>query len=225
MGLVSDLWVTIGVFLCSLAVDVAGLFERTGASVAAQVAFLVGSTLVGSFRLILFFRSPTPKTYEQLRESQSRLLAGLDLASLLLFISVDVLTMLQVESGLVVYLSALGGVLAFRSNQVSAEARMRTTFHANLEHPEHLSHQRSLLHGSLVAVRVTSLVSTLFWSGVGIVSVVAHRGLLVVSVVLFAASIGGLMVSTFVFQRQLKHARHGKDTSADGMLPGVFLGT
>lgn len=225
MGLVGDLWIGVGVLLFSLAVDVVGLFERSGASVAAQVAFLVGSTLVGAFRLLLFFRSPTPETYEQLRDSQSRLLAGLDLASLLLFVGVDVLMMVQIERGLVVYLSALGGVLALRSNQVASEARMQTTFHDDLEHPGHLSHQRSLLHGSLVAVRVTSLVSTFFWSGVGIVSVVAHRGLQVVSVVLFAASIGGLMVSTFVFQRQLKHTRHGKDTSADGMLPGVFLGT
>jgi hypothetical protein len=220
MGLVGDLWFSVGVLLFSLAVDVAGLFERSGSSVAAQVAFLVGSTLVGAFRLVLFLRSPTPDSYQQLRESQSRLLAGLDLASLLLFIGVDVLMMLQIERGLVVYLSALGGVLAFRSNQVSAEARMRITFHNDLEHPGHLSHQRSILNGSLVAVRVTSLVCVFFWSGVGIVSVVADRGLLVVSVVLFASSICGLIVSTFVFQRQMQHST---DTSADGLLPSVFL--
>lgn len=225
MGLVGDLWIGVGVLLFSLAVDVAGLFERSGASVAAQVAFLVGSTLVGAFRLVLFFRSPTPETYEQLRESQARLLAGLDLASLLLFVSVDVLMMLQVQPSLVVYLSSLGGVIAFRSSQVSAESRMRIAFHEDLEHPGHLTHQRSLLHGSLVAVRVTSLVSTFFWSGVGVVSVVADRALLVVSVVLFAASIGGLIVSTFVCQRQLQHTRHGKDATVatDGLLPGVYV--
>jgi len=221
MGLVGDLSIGVGVLLFSLAVDVAGLFERSGASVAAQIAFLVGSTLVGTFRLVLFFRSPAPTTYQQLRESQARLLAGLDLASLFLSVAVDVLMMLQIGREVVVYLSALGGVLALRSNQVAAEARMSTVFHNDLENGGHLTHQRSLLHGSLIAVRVTSLVCTFFWSGVGIVSVVAaDRSLQITSVVLFAASVAGLSASTLVFQRQLKHTRHGKDTA---QLPPVCL--
>ena len=99
-----------------------------------------------------------------------------------------------------VFLSALGGLLHYRVSQVNATARMRITFHGSLEHAEHLTHERSKLHCSLVVLRVAGLTSTFLWSAVGIVTAVGDRQLQVTSVVFFGASASVYAASARMYQ-------------------------
>ena len=91
--IVLDLWLHTAVLLLAFGVDVVGLVQRSEASVATQVAFVVAQGVLGVYRLLVFLRRPTPETYAELRESQGRLIATLDIFSLVVFAAVDVLTL------------------------------------------------------------------------------------------------------------------------------------
>lgn len=223
-SIVLDLWVHTAVLSLALAVDIVSLVQRTHASLAARIALVVAQSLLALYRLDTFVKRPTPRSYDEIRESRSRLIATLDFVSLGVFVAVDVISIVGGYRSIVVFLSALGGLLHFRVSQVSAEARMRITFHG---HTGPLSHEKSRLHCSLVVLRVAGLVSTFLWSAVGIVSVMDDRQLLVMSVVFFGASIVVYGGSTRVYQLYAGDAepKTVRETvnMARSMLPSMFL--
>lgn len=223
-SIVLDLWVHTTVLFLALAVDVVSLVRTTHASLAAQVALIVAQGLLAVYRLDRFMKRPIPESYEELCESRSRLVATLDFVSLGVFVAVDVTRISGGHRSVVVFLSALGGLLHFRVSQVSAEARMQITFHG---HSGPLSREQSRLHCSLVVLRVAGLVSTFLWSAVGIVSVMEDRQLLTTSVLFFGASIVVYGASTRVYQlyasdAEPKTVRETVDR-AKSMFPSMFL--
>ena len=223
-SIVLDLWVHTAVLFLALAVDVVGLVQKTHESLATQVALIVAQGLLAVYRLDRFMKQPAPESFDELSRTQSRLVATLDFVSLGVFVAVDVTSIGGGHRNIVVFLSALGGLLHFRVSQVSAEARMRITFRG---HPGPLSHEQSRLHCSLVVLRVAGLVSTFLWSAVGIVSVMDDRPLLVTSVLFFGASIVVYGASTRVYQLYASDAEpktvRATIRLARTMLPSMFL--
>lgn len=223
-GMLKDLWLHAAVLFSAFAVDLVALLSPSGSSIAIRVFLIVAQVGVALYRFYEFTQRPPPSSLEQLRETQPRLVASLDVVALGVLVAVDVLTLTSGGApSVAVFLSALGGLLHYRLTLIAADARFAVVFHDEAKF-HHLSRKASRLHWALVLLRVAGLVSTFLWSAIGIVVAVHDDALNVFSVVAFGVSalVYSLGVVFFWLSLRMPDDNVVVTTSSTG-IPALFL--
>ena len=198
-----DLYLECAILVAAFSIDLASLFVDSSASIPVQLTFIGIQVFVVLYRGGRFLCSTSGRTYEALRLNQDRLQCVLDIASLAVFVSIDIIQLhrKQDETSITVFLSGLGGVLHYRLQQVEADVRYIKVFrHSSGK----VNKTESRVEGCLVLLRFLGLVNTFLWSGVELTSVVERRRLQVFATLAFGTIVFLYVAVVCIFHQNLK---------------------
>jgi hypothetical protein len=198
-----DLYLECAILVAAFSIDLASLFVDSSASIPVQLTFIGIQVFVVLYRGGRFLCSTSGRTYEALRLNQDRLQCVLDIASLAVFVSIDIIQLhrKQDETSITVFLSGLGGVLHYRLQQVEADVRYLKVFRHS---SGNVNKTESRVEGCLVLLRFLGLVNTFLWSGVELTYVVEKRRLQVFATLAFGTIVFIYVAVVCIFHQNLK---------------------
>lgn len=198
-----DLYLECAILVAAFSIDLASLFVDSSASIPVQLTFIGIQVFVVLYRGGRFLCSTSGRTYEALRLNQDRLQCVLDIASLAVFVSIDIIQLhrKQDEPSITVFLSGLGGVLHYRLQQVEADVRYLKVFRHS---SGNVNKTESRVEGCLVLLRFLGLVNTFLWSGVELTYVVERRRLQVFATLAFGTIVFIYVAVVCIFHQNLK---------------------